>query len=44
MKKTAKIVFHLAIAGVLSVISYIGLKKGLEKVEKQIKEKEENSK
>ena len=38
MKKSTKAILHLILAGVVSVISYIGFKKGVESVNNKIKD------
>ncbi|MEA2095621.1 MAG: hypothetical protein U9P73_02860 [Candidatus Cloacimonadota bacterium] len=37
MKKSTKAVLHLILAGIVSVISYIGFKKGIEAIDEQEK-------
>ncbi len=38
MKKTTKAVLHLILAGIVSVISYIGFKKGVESINDKMKD------
>lgn len=38
MKKSTKAILYLILAGVVSVISYIGFKKGIESVNDKMKE------
>ena len=38
MKKSTKTVMHLILAGIVSVISYIGFKKGVESVNHKMKD------
>jgi len=38
MKKSTKAFLHLILAGIVSVISYIGFKKGVESVNDKIKD------
>ena len=38
MKKSTKAVLHFILAGIVSVISYIGFKKGVESVSDKIKD------
>lgn len=40
LKKNTKAVLHLILAGIVSVIAYIGFKKGAEAVEKELEEKD----
>lgn len=37
MKKTTKAALHFILAGIVSVISYIGFKKGVEAIDEQDK-------
>jgi len=41
MKKSTKAVLQLILAGIVSAISYIGFKKGVESVNDKIEEKED---
>jgi len=38
MKKSTKAVLHLILAGIVSVISYLGFKKGVESVSDKMKD------
>lgn len=38
MKKTTKAVLHIILAGIVSAISYIGFKKGLESINGKMKD------
>lgn len=38
MKKSTKAVLHLILAGIVSVISYVGFKKGVESVNDKLEE------
>ena len=38
MKKGTKVFLHLILAGIVSVISYLGFKKGVEVIEKKMGE------
>jgi hypothetical protein len=41
MKKGTKVLLNLILAGIVSAISYIGFKKGVEAVGKKMKEEED---
>lgn len=39
MKKSTKAILHLLLAGIVSAISYVGFKKGVESVNDKMKDK-----
>ena len=39
MKKSTKTVLHLILAGIVSIIGYVGFKKGIESINDKIEDK-----